>query len=332
MTPSMERRTFLASVAVGVGAAGTGAVWLPGCGAAAGRSVRPLGSREAADLADRLARGLRTVREAPFAAPGAPVPWSSSVAARDAVMRLGLEALVVADVVRSIPPGTTIPDPLARPVAEALPILDRSVATYYALLARTPPAVRRNVDRRFAERPALAMEIAEVLDGRAREIGISTDSRIRLRSSAANVGLRIRRQSSNALVDDCLAKVDRVVGQSGADLRLASHVTTTALVDRIWLQVDAASGVRSPSAPAAHVVDPEVPPAQPEPAAPGDGELITGGILLGCGLASFGVGGIVSAATSSLLPFAIAATPGSVLTLLGLIFLIVGAVQNAEAG
>ena len=336
----MQRRGFLTNVALGATAVGAGAIWLPGCGGAMPRSTE-LGGAQADALLERLQRGVARVRNAPFGAMTTP-PWSLRGNPEERMARLGLEALVVADVARSIPAGSRLPESLARGLDDALPVLDQCVVGYHALLESTPAAVRRNLDRRFRETPEIAMHVAEAIDVRAREIDVSTESRIRLRNVARNVGARVRRQSTSALIDDCASKIATIVGHGGADVRLARSLETRALVGAIWQQVEGVqrSGGGAPS-PAGYGTSPASSLGLYQPAAPdaeverlptespGDPELAVGGVMGGAGLAVFGIGGIISAVTGSTFPLIAVATPAGVAVVIGIILLIVGGVQNA---
>jgi hypothetical protein len=324
----------LYEAALGAGAIGGGAIWLPGCGGAPPHPALPLD--EASALMERLDRGLRSVRSSPFAATAQ--PWTLREGAAERLVRLGLEALVVADVARSITPGAVVPDALGQRLDEALPILDQCTVAYHALLQNAPPAVRRDIDRRFREEPDIAMRVTEVIDARAAEIGISANSRTRLRAIASNVGTRIRHQSTSAVVDDCAEKIETALGRPGAELRLARGVHVDAMIDAIWQQVEGVpqGGVRgsslsSPAAPApqAHDTELAMPAERPHESGPGDPELAVGGTMLGSGLAVFGIGSIITVATGSVWWMVGAATPAGVAVIIGLILLIVGAVQNA---
>lgn len=332
----MERRSFLSTAALGAGALGSGAVWLPGCG---GATVRPtaIGAQQTNELLARLERGVRGVREARLDPVAAAQPWALRPDAGEHTLRMGLEALVVADVARSIPAGAQLPGELAQRLDEVLPILDQCAVTYHALLERTPPAVRRNVDQRFREAPATAMDLAEIIDGRASAIGVSAESRMRLRGIATNVGTRIRRQSANALIDDTTSKIATIVARSGSDVRLARSTTTTAMINAIWQQVEGvpqgggggAAATGSPVSQGVYVAEETLEVPEPQES-PGDSELMIGGGLLGGGLACFGIGGIITAVTADIWPIVIAATPGGILVIIGIILLIIGAVQNAR--
>lgn len=341
----MERRTFLSTVALGAGAAGAGAIWLPGCGAPGAPTLR---AHQIDELLGRLERGVGRVRAAPH---------GGSVA--DRVIRVGLEALVVADVARSILAGTHVPPALADALSRSVPVLDDCVVAYHALLEEAPRTMRRKLDQTFRAKPEMAMDVAEQIDEHASEIGISTDSRVRLRRVATNVGARVRRQSSSAIIDDCVAKMENVVARGGADLHAARSMAATALVQAVWQQLDGTAtpggGTQaSPPAGAGTALDvPEPPPATtapapppagwlvrqeeappaappPETGSPGDTELAVGGVMLGAGLAVFGIGGLISLGTQSIWPVVVAATPAGVAVIIGLILLIVGGVQNAR--
>jgi hypothetical protein len=324
----MERRRFLG--AMGVGALGAGAgVAVPGC---AGVQVRPeLGARETTALLGRLERGLGAAREPGLGGIASLEPWRLRPASTENVLRLGAEALVVADVARSIPSGVRVPRELAQRLEASVPILDDCVATYHALLASTPAAVRRNVDRRFRDEPEVAMRVAEHIDGRSSEVGVSPESRLRLRTAAANVTSRIRRQSASAVIDDCTSKVASVVARSGIDLTLARSTTTTAMIEGIWQEVEGSTQLGG-SPPVPPPPPPTIAAAEPSQESPGDSELIVGGILVGSGLAVFGIGTLIGwAAGSAAWGAVISATPGGILVIIGVVLLIVGAVQNGEA-
>lgn len=345
---------------LGASALGAGAVWLPGCGASP--HARTMADAEALDLVSRLDRGIESVRSSPFATVAQ--PWTMRDAASERILRLGLESLVVADVARSIEPGTYIPESLATRLNEALPVLDDCAVTYHALLESTPPAVRRALDARFRDEPDIAMTVTEAIDQRAADIGISPASRMRLRSVASNVGTRVRRQSTSALLDDCVRKIEVAVGQGGADVRLARGPAAMAMIEAIWQQVDgvppsggtgtspwgssqavtvppgyASSGTGYASTTGGVVVvapqatDSELVLPEPQRGNPGDTELTVGGVMAGAGLVVFGIAALASALTGNfglISPIVIAATPAGVAVVIGIILLIIGGVQNAR--
>lgn len=337
MSRTMERREFIEattlSALVGVAGASTA-----GCGAAPMR----LGSHEEASLLARLDRGLSVIRGSSAAEHG----LHNRNANVDRLARLGLEALVVADVARSIPPEAELSPAFASRLMEELPVLDRSVAAYGNLLAGMPMGARRNLERAVRRRPEVAMEMAEWIDERAAASGVSHESRMRLRALASRVTTRARRQSMSAVVDDTVDKVERIVTRKGGSLASARNAASNAMLASIWQTLDDgvpaspggapppsyAGQLGAPSAPPPVVIDPERPPVT-EPAdegGRGDRELEIGAILIGSGVAAFGLAtGIGAAAGSVMWGMIIGATPGGILLVVGLVFLIIGAAQNA---
>ncbi len=148
-------------------------------------------------------------------------------------------------------------------------------------------------------------------------------------------GSRMRRQSANAVLDDCVAKLDEVFARQGAVLPADLRTHTAGIVDAMWQQVDestsqASSGGSTSAAPrgasrvAVSDVDPLVVPdrfaslgemASPtEPvqwneswARPGDEEIRLGAIMMPLGLVTCGL-----------------------LLIVGIIVLVVGEEQNGS--
>ena len=343
----MQRRGFLSTAAVGAGAAGAAVVlptWLTGCGGV--HTAPELGARETVELLSRLDRGLESAGSTPMAGLEGALPWRTRLDVCEPALRLGAQALVVADVARSIPANTSIPEELRGRLLETLPILDRCTSAYHRLLTHTPPAVRRNVDADLRRAPGTVMDIAAFLDERAGQVGISTESRARLRSNASWVTTRMRRQSTSAVVDDCVEKVERTVARSGASLASLGDAGAGSLVDAIWAAIDVgddSAGLAAPAPPPGYVStssgvyvppDAEIPPGAetPESGSPGDSELTAGGIVLASGPVVFGLGTLIGGAAGSWMWGAIiAATPGAILVVVGIVLLIVGAVQNGRA-
>lgn len=306
------------AVGASAGALGLGAA---GC---AGAPLRPeLGAAEAVELVGRLERGLAAVRSADVGLREA-APWQLRPERAENVIKLGMEALVVADVARSVPSNVRVPTLLAERLQPELPTLARCATSYHALLSQTPPAVRRNVDRQLRNAPDTAMQLAEWIDARAATTGVGGESRVRLRQLATHVTARVRRQSTDALIDDTVAKIGLVFERSGASMALARSVTTDALGASLWQQVEGQGG----SPPGLYQPPPE--PQVPEEMSPGEPELITGGVMLGAGLGVFGIGTAIGAAIGGAgAAMLVLATPCGVAVIIGIILLIIGGVQNA---
>ncbi|MCB9594341.1 MAG: hypothetical protein H6719_16540 [Sandaracinaceae bacterium] len=334
------RRDFLETTAWGtvLGSLASGGA-LAGCGGA----QHTLPNRDADRLLGRLERGLEALRSSSTSGE------ASSDDAFGELIRLGVQALTVADVARSIPPDVAVPRPLAEAVIRELPTLDRCVMTYSTLIAGAPRETRRNIDRRVREEPDLVMRIAEHIDARAAEHEISHESRLRLRQITTNVNRRMQRQSVGALADETVAKVERVVAVRGGSLSFARRARTDALVSAIWQQVDggppgggAASALTVPTPPSTPTA--RLGRLQPGPVvtdgAPSGGELrfdydngdtfmIAGGVMLGVGPVVFGLAALIG-----FLGFAspwgaiIGATPGGVLVIVGIVHLVIGALRS----
>ncbi len=300
----MLRRGFLTVAAAGAGAT------VVGCGASQHRPV--LGAAESNELAARLERGLRHLHDQPF---------GSMVRGRretrpdltEHVLRLTLESLMVLDVLRSVPEGADIPPALAEVLAPAMPRLDRAIHTHHALLSRMPVARQRRLDQAMRERPSLVMDVAEWVDGHAARLGVPHDNRLRLRQSAVSVGTRLRRQSANAVVTDCVAKLDEVFARQSVVLPAQLSERTARVVDVMWQQVDGGDASAPPlevSPPprsvasaysdplivpdrlgaSAGMVDPTEPVQWNDSwARPGDEEIRLGAIMMPLGLVTCGI-------------------------------------------
>ena len=199
----MRRRDFLSGTTLSaiVGVAGAGC-------AGAGYRLSPTEGQAALE---RLDRGLEAARG------GARTLEGLGPLAADAeqLVRLGLEAFVVADVARSIPPDAELSPGLAARLQEELPVLGRATYHYTSLLAGLSPAGRARVEGVMREQPDAPMRVAEWIDTKAAEFGVDYESRIKLREVATNLGTRARRQSLRAVIDDTVGKVERVVAQKG---------------------------------------------------------------------------------------------------------------------
>jgi len=231
----MRRRSFIETAALGTAVIGCGGV-----------TVRPeLAETDARALAARLELGMRRLNDEPFGTlvHGAP---ETRPDLRERVLRITIESLLVLDVLRSITEGASIPSTLAEVLAPRMSTLDRAVHTHHALLSRMPAERRRNLDARLRERPELAMDVAEWIDRHATELGVPLDNRLRIRNSAMTIGTRMRRQSTNAVVSDCTAKLDELFARQSVPLAPDLAASTARVVDVLWRQVDESSDLAAP--------------------------------------------------------------------------------------
>jgi hypothetical protein len=305
---TVGRRAFIARSAIGAGVVAAGTATASGCVAPQLRAT--LAPAEAEALAERLANGLRVARET---SPSA--PWQVTDGLADEVFRLTVEALVVADVARSIPENAVVPEVLAAPLARAMPLVDRAVLVHHGALSRLPPATRHRTEQRLRAEPELGMNIAEWLDGRAAALGVAAENRLALRRAATNMTTRIRRQSASAVFDDTLRKSERLIAPARASLGPSQLAATDGIVAALWAQT--ADTVRPAASASARDHDGAfLPGSASDPtdgrwsttwARPGDEEIQIGAIMMPFGLISCGL-----------------------LLIAGLCVLIAGVVQNAE--
>jgi hypothetical protein len=269
---------------------------------------------EARDLIARLDRGVRLARETPSSA-FAPLARGARPDLEEQVTRLTLESLVVLDVLRSVPEDALVPAELADALGPLMPRLDRAMHTHHALLSRMPRERRRALDRRVRAQPDAVMDVAAWIDDHAGRLGVPADNRARLRHSAMTVGTRLRRQSTNAVVADCVAKLDEAIARQAIPLPRELADRTSLVVDAMWQRADdaasqTASPIRAvppsdaipPSAATPSVVVPErfgTLLESPDPqttvqwndswARPGDEEIRLGAIMMPLGLVTCGV-------------------------------------------
>lgn len=248
---ALDRRSFLTRSALGTGAilASAPALGAGGCGA---RHAMPeLGGRETDELAARLERGLSRVRDFPAGQLAEAFPDLRRPGLSESILRTTLGGLVVADVARSVPDGVRVPRALAERLTGALPLVGESAELHHALLTRMPAESKRRVGARIRERPATVTDVAEWIDAEGRELGVARESRLKLRGAARDVGVRMRRQSAGAVIDDAVQKVGRVVARSGSSYALQRSAAVAAMIDAIWQEGPggAGSGLTAPTAP-----------------------------------------------------------------------------------
>ena len=317
--PRLARRAFLARSALASGALVIGA---PGCGA----SLPSMRGGESDELLSRLDRGLDRVRSVPRGEFARHMTWLPQPEISEVILRKTLETLVIADVARSLPEDVAVRGGLAEALGAELPVLETTMQAHYALLARIPGHARRELTARVRREPELPTEIAGWLDRHAAELGTARESRFKLRAAAHDVKVRLRRQSADAVIDGCVAKVERVVARSGGTLGLGHAPRAQAMISAIWQQVD---GLPTGGASALTAPLPEPPEDRRLPvnadlewarfvqqsrrpwsarwARPGDQELEIGAVMMPFGLLSCGL-----------------------MLIIGLIVLLVGVGENAS--
>lgn len=206
----------------------------------------------------------------------------------------------------------------------ALGEFDETVTAFRDRLASLTPTERADLSRAFREDPMLAERVMSILDDEAERAGASEVRRLHLRKLGTEVCARLH-QSSDALVDEYVEKLDKVYARAGSEVELerkvalmmgeeafaAMRTRTLAAVER-W-QVAGAQRISS----------------RPEPPRTGRGTpaFIASGVFFGLAALS-GIVVAISAAAGGIGGGILAAfigTAGAVFLLVGLICAIVGA-------
>jgi hypothetical protein len=275
----LRRRAFLSRSVLASGAlvAGPIAAAAQGCGASFAGAMSHSDARE---LLERLERGLGRIRDVPRGEIASQLSWLARPDVGESVLRATVEALVVMDVARSLPEGADVPRALADRLADELPVLGASTDLHHGLLARMPLPARRSLDTRLRAEPDLPMEVAGWIDRHARELGTSADSRAQLRYTSRDVRARLTRQSSGAVIDDCISKVERAAARGGCKLALDRSTASAKVFDAIWQEAEGGTTLAAPP-----LVPPAPPPAPtsnggpsplevPQPSQPSQADLI----------------------------------------------------------
>jgi len=214
-------------------------------------------------------------------------------------------------------------------VTQALPDMDRSVRDSYALLASLDNDQHAQVREVLREQPDLGMRVAEVLDARAAEVGISRKRRLQIRTAAVEISTRMRRQHPTAVVQEYLTKTEKVYerhGETELNRQLAARVGEQMFWGRV-AQVDPGTAPRR-SGPVAPTGKQAALPGEAGPK-PGDGALRASAWMFGIGAAA-GIGGMILV-DAGVFAGVFAITLGVVLFIAALITLIVGATIRAAS-
>lgn len=329
----MKRRDVLlvgAATATGSGCATLLAGALPG----EGELFRAL-----AVLDDALAR-LSTTNVLERLFEGAPVkPKSGPELERgEALARKTLKALVLASAVHDLPTEQATHPAVTARLAASSTELDEAVLGMTDLLEGLTPDERARVSTALKEDPDLGMRIAGAIDARAADYGVSAEGRLKLRRLAATASTRLR-QSPDHFIAEYTTKLRKLEAHVGR-LAQAERERATALGEALLFQgeapveQEAAGGATQPTPPPLPeptvAPPPPAPKAQPAKAADARRQRANpGGLVMGIGGSSLGLGIILvlwGASSSSSL---VLATIGALMGVAGLIVLIIGIIVYA---
>ena len=203
---------------------------------------------------------------------------------------------------------------------QTLPDMDSSVRDSYVLLASLDDEHHAQVREVLRKQPDLGMRVAEVLDARAAEVGISRKRRMQIRAAAVEIGTRMRRQHPTAVVEEYLAKTEKVYERHG-ESNLKRQIAARAGEEMFWGRVAQANpNVETPRSKSATPAKADT--AVPEGSQPGAGALRASAWMFGIGVVSGITGLILVNVGVSVGVFAI--TLAVVLLIVAFITLIVG--------
>lgn len=329
----------IASVGAGAGAGGAGCATVP-------RNPTPRDDRAAADylaVLDRslaLAATMRPVHE--IAAARATGPRSperqQQVDDRDGMFQRLVSTLFITQSFRDLPPGTQSHPAVQARIASHLDEVDGTMVELTRFLAAQTADERAGLRDALRKNPRAAMDLAEQLDTRAAEIGVTTARRRQLRQIMSQATFRMRTESPGALIDEYTAKVERLRGEDG-NSALALALAQKVGERQFWryqhhlAQSGSSSGPPATTAgpaPAPGVQPPA--PTSPQPATtgkPGSTAVKVGAYMLGIGVVDFGVGALIvsSHAPDAVLWGALVGgiTIGAILVAVGFVTLVIGA-------
>jgi hypothetical protein len=339
-----ERRAFLKlGATAGVAVAAAGSVSCAGLGAVAtsgpALAAPPLSERALRRYLGEWDRGMRGI--ATWNATADLLPreyrdevWLASLGAETAVTRKALGALYFSAMYNDLPPASRAHPAVVKRLARATPELDDAVFTMTGALKAMSKADLRQVQHHLTQHPDAGMQICELFEGQAKTLGLSLSRRLQTRALVSGLSWRLRAQPPSLLIDDCVAKVQKVAARSGQAEQLQRYFAHTASNAAFWAYQRRLAALETPPQERLRPMQapPPPPPLEKEPAnKPGPGQpLVNAGlVLLGMSLGASAVGGLLL--SSAGIAGAFVLTAAGVLLLSGLITLWVGAARNAGA-
>jgi hypothetical protein len=297
----MERRELLKAGAA-VGAAALTSSCVTGRSRASASSATstvplPIPHAEMDALVSRMDATLAAMKQASLAhelAPdGLPQELDKGVlAAHEDFLQRSMRSLYVSGIFLDQPEHARAHAGLQERVMQTLPDMDSSVRDSYVLLASLDDEHHTQVREVLRKQPDLGMRVAEVLDARAAEVGISRKRRMQIRAAAVQISTRMNRQHPTAVVEEYLAKTEKVYERHG-ESKLSRQIAARAGEELFWGRVAQVSTneatPRSRSATPAKAATAVPEESQPKP---GDGALRASAWMFGIGAVS-GISGLI---------------------------------------
>jgi hypothetical protein len=280
----------------------------------------------------------------------------------DAMFRRMLRTLLITQGFRDEPAETQFDPAVQARMFDHMDEVGSTVFEVSDMIGSLSAEHRVKLKNTLKAKPDLPMAIAEAIDAQASRAGVSGKRRLQLRQMMMTATFRLRHGDPNTLIDEYVAKVERVRVSGSADakaLDLAQKMGERAfwkyqqhLAQDSGRQPPATPATPAPLPPGADpaAVDaglrpppPPPPPLAPpgsiapapmrplppvkekhEGARPGTGAMHAAGYMMGIGVVTFGIS---AALVDSSDAFLIGLTVGALLFAIGLITLIVGAIM-----
>src|SRR5690606_22485320 len=219
----MKRRDFL-----GVGAAATAGAAVAGGAGCLPRSLEAMAPATTPDdFLALLDRHLPLTDRARFVdgfvgafEPGPRSPEQERVVRdSDAAFNRMLRTLIITQGFRELPPEVQLEPRVQERMMGHLDEVGATVFEVSERLAALTPEKRTGLRRVLKRHPDLPMAVAEQIDVHAAAAGISKARRVQLRKMMSTTSFRLRSGDPGALVDEYVAKVERVRAQTSTDAR-----------------------------------------------------------------------------------------------------------------
>jgi hypothetical protein len=284
---------------------------------------------DASEIQARLALGLRKVGN-PF---GRIVAASHFTGEEQRFVESALRGLLLTAAIHEVPEAHRDAI-LLEQTKKQIPELDRALANAQAIL-QMEPADRVRIERKIRSDPSLPEKVTELLAHHARASGVPGAGRFELRSLAQQCAWRIQHQPISLVLDDTLAKMEKVRARFGD-----RAVEARGLVAQAQERAVMGDGYDEADELGEEKEDPKEDPQEeveaPQVPARGKKLMLGGGVTAGAGLVFGGAGvGLFFAAfevDSSLLAgvSVVMCGIGALALIVGLIVLIVGIVIRAN--
>jgi len=339
----MERRRFLragAAVGVGVGAAAGGASCAT-LGTVAQKLLKqqPLTDKEMDRYLVQMDRGLAEISSRPLMAELLPKvaqckTMVASLAPQEALVRKSLRSLYFTAMHSGLPEKNRDHPGLRRRIERIAPEMDEAVFTMAGSLDALSDTELGNLQSYLKQKPDTGLQVCELFEGGAKDIGLPFARRMQMRSMMSNLTYRLGAQPPSRLIDEYVSKVQKVASRNGQTEELKRYLTTAGSNATFWTQQRHLASLEKPPTGRSADRSAEKTPRKPLEAekrrgrGPGQTTVNAGLILLGLTAASGAVGGIMMG-TGSFMAGLVVFTAGAVLLIAGLVVLVVGAALNA---